>query len=163
MSDEDLGALIAYIRSVPPVDQELPSTELSFTGNILLGMLGGDSLPARRIDQQMSRPAQMEAAVTPEYGEYLSHIGGCRDCHGENLAGGRVDPESPFAPNLTQGGDLANWSEEDFITLIRTGEAPDRPISPDMPWQTYQNMSDEEIKALWAYLDSLRHVPTNPE
>jgi mono/diheme cytochrome c family protein len=163
MSDEDLGAVIAYIRSVPPVDQELPPTELDFTGNIILGVLGADSLPARWIDQTATRPAQMELAVTPEYGEYLSRIGGCRDCHGENLAGGRVDPESPFAPNLTRGGNLASWREEDFITLIRTGMSPERPISPAMPWQIYQNMTDEELQALWAYLQTLPQLPTNPE
>lgn len=164
LSDEDLGAIVAYLKTVPPQDNQLPPTELAFTGNIILGVFGANELPARLIDHDAARPARMEPAATTEYGAYLAEIGGCTSCHGSNLAGGQVDPSSPPGPNLTPGGELGDWSESDFVTLMRTGVTPaGRPITPFMPWPVYQNMSDEELQALWLYLQEREPLPSNLE
>ena len=102
------------------------------------------------------------AGTTAEYGEYLSRIAACRDCHGHNLAGGE-DPNAPTGPNLTPGGGFTAYqTEDDFIKVIRTGETPGgRTLSEEMPWKEYQGMTDDELKALFAYLKSLDPLPTN--
>lgn len=159
LSDEDLGALVAYLKSVPPVDNALPARELMFPGTIIFGVLGYADMPYSLIDhdavQNVSAP---EAGVTAEYGEYLTHIGGCRDCHGARLAGRPEGAEGPPpGPNLTPAGNLGNWSEEDFIKTIRTGTTPEgiNLDSKEMPWPWYANMTDEELQAIWLQLQSL--------
>jgi mono/diheme cytochrome c family protein len=155
LSDADLGAILAYIQSVPPVDNEGPDSSLAIPGTILaaLGMLG--DLPADAIDHD-TRPVAPEVGVTAEYGEYLANIGSCHDCHGDNLTGGpSMGP--PPGPNLTQSGDLGGWSEQDFINTIRQGITPDGDTldADDMPWDYYTRMTDDELKAIWMYLQTL--------
>ncbi|RME98732.1 MAG: cytochrome C [Chloroflexi bacterium] len=156
LSDEDLGAIIAFVKSVPPVDSVLPDGGLSFTGQIIMGVLGAGDLPVAQIDHTAARPASMAPAVSAEYGEYLSWAGVCRDCHGNDLAGYQIDPSAPYAPNLTPGGELGNWSADDFIKLMRTGVGPDNvPISTAMPYEFFGNMTDDELNALWLFLQSV--------
>lgn len=60
------------------------------------------------------------------------------------------------SPNLTPGGELATWSEQDFFTTLRSGINPSgKMLSLDMLWVYYRQMIDEELKALWLYLQSL--------
>jgi hypothetical protein len=97
-----------------------------------------------------------------EYGAYLTRALGCTMCHGDNLAGG-ITPafaapgEIPKSPNLTPAGDIAAWSEADFIQTLRTGITPDgEELNDDhMPWKMYAKASDEDLMALWLYLQSL--------
>jgi len=167
MSDQDLGALIAYIRSLPPVDRETPEPHARFTflGNVMYGAgLFGHLLRADLIEQMGEVAAAPPPGVTPAYGEYMVRINGCRDCHGQQLAGGKPgDPASPLAPNLTPGGELRAWSEADFIKTLRTGVTPSGTVLPDrfMPWKHKGQMSDDELKAVWAYLQSLPPLPTS--
>ena len=59
-------------------------------------------------------------------------------------------------PNLTSGGEMVAWSEQDFFTTIRSGVTPSgRQLNEEMPWKFYGQMTDEELKALWLYLQSL--------
>jgi mono/diheme cytochrome c family protein len=110
LSDQDLGDLLAYVKSVPPVEREIPDPPNSFTflGGVMYGAgLFGDLLRAGTIDQVNRPPAPAGPGVTPEYGKYLVDINGCHGCHGAELAGGKTsDPASPLAPNLTPGGEL---------------------------------------------------------
>jgi mono/diheme cytochrome c family protein len=98
-------------------------------------------------------------AVSAEYGKYLLEISGCRDCHGQDLDGGPFpDPTiEKTVPNLTPGGELAFWSGQDFIAALRTGATPDgRSFDPKlMPWKTYRNLTDDELGAIWLYLQGL--------
>ena len=105
---------------------------------------------------------EIPAGPTVEYGEYMSLVAACRDCHGQNLAGAE-DPNAPQGPNLTPGGGFTAYqTEDDFIKLIRTGETPGgRTVSEEMPWIEYKGMTDDELKALFAYLTSLEALPTN--
>jgi mono/diheme cytochrome c family protein len=86
--------------------------------------------------------------------------GECRTCHGEELTSGKdPDPNAPPAPNLTPGGELAGWSEADFLKAMRTGIAPGgRQLSKYMPWVFIGQMTDDELKATWLYLQSLPAV-----
>lgn len=158
LSDEDLAALIAYLKSVPPVDN--PPTESS-VGPLARGLfLAGQFplLPAEVIDHTGPRPDAPAPGVTAEYGQYLAV--GCTGCHGENGAGGPIPgapPDWPPAANLTPSGNLAHWTEAEFISTLRTGVTPegkelDRAY---MPWPNIGRMTDDELKALWLYLKTL--------
>ena len=72
-----------------------------------------------------------------------------------------------FAANLTpdMNTGLGIWTEEMFIAAIRTGRhmGTSRPIAPPMPWEIYRNATDEDLKAVFAYLRTIKpivnHVP----
>ncbi len=68
-----------------------------------------------------------------------------------------VPPDWPTAANLTPGGELANWSEKAFIDTLRNGFTPSgKQLDPQyMPWTTFGQMTDDELKAMWLYLQSL--------
>jgi hypothetical protein len=124
--------------------------------------LFGKPFPAEYIDHDQPFPAMPTIGVNVDYGAYLTHAFGCTMCHGDNLAGG-ITPEFagpgqiPKSPNLTPAGDLGGWSEADFIQTLRTGTAPDgEELNDDhMPWKMYSKASDEDLQALWLYLQSL--------
>lgn len=165
MSAEDLGAVISYVKSVPPVDNEPPATELKPPAFILtaLGQLD-ELIPAEYIDHDKSLPEAPPEGATRAYGEYLVDIGVCRDCHGEELAGGRAGPGDPVGPNLTPAGRLADWTLSDFRQVLRTGELPPgRQAIEFMPWRFYRDMTDTEIEAIWRYIRSLDPVQTPEE
>lgn len=163
LSEQDLGAMIAYLKSVPAVDNETPDPKIEPLGKVLvaLGVFDSEALPlipAELIDHSapyVEAPAQ---GTTTEYGEYLVSITLCHMCHGPDLAGGPpLDPGMPAGPNLTSSGELVGWSEADFIQAMRTGVNPNgHKLNPEfMPWDKYANMTDEELKSLWLYLQSL--------
>jgi mono/diheme cytochrome c family protein len=164
MSDADLGAVIAYLRTLPPVNNQLPDPKLGILARVLLatGMIKEkDIFPVEQIDHA-TRPAMPEAGVTKEYGDYLVRVGGCHDCHGENYAGG-VDPNVPLGANITPGGDLGKWDEATFMRVIRSGTTPaGRRLSGEMPWARYSGMTDDELKAVWLSLAALPALPNNP-
>jgi mono/diheme cytochrome c family protein len=161
MSDADLGAVIAYIKSAPAVDHTMPRSSVSFTGRIVMTLVPAISfIPAEMIPMNDPRPSAPKVGITPEYGEYLS--GSCKVCHGLTLSGGVIPgfpSDWPPAPNITFGGGsaLPTWSEQDFINTIRTGKTPMKKElrGKYMPWGSYKFMSDDELKAVWAYLKSL--------
>ena len=157
ISDSDLGAIIAFLKSLPPVDNEVPETSLGPLGRICT-VLESSLLPATLIDHEAPRPAEPQPGVTREYGEYLTFM--CSLCHGDALSGGSVpgdEPDAPPAPNLTPGGPLRLWSEADFINTLRTGVTPGgRSLdSENMPWEYFTKMTDDELEAIWMYLQSL--------
>jgi mono/diheme cytochrome c family protein len=112
------------------------------------------------IDHKGPRPISPEPGVTVEYGEYLAHI--CAECHGANFNGQiiRVEGNEYVALNLTPGGELGSWSERDFITTLRTGVTPGgKQLKDAMPWKYFGQMTDDELKAVWMYLQSLPALP----
>lgn len=160
LSAEDLGRLLAYIRSVPPVDNEPPPSKLSFTGFVVMNITRDITfLPAELIPHAATPPPVPEPGITPEYGEYLAIS--CMVCHGPTYSGGEIPgfpPEWPAAPNLTSGGGsrLPVWGQEGFIEIMRTGKKHGRTINPDyMPWESYRHMTDDELRAVYAFLMSL--------
>lgn len=158
LSDEDLGAIIAYLKTVPPVDHKTKQRYFTPLAKILLtaGVLG--KLPAESVshDVHVNAPAR---GATAEYGEYLINTNDCHLCHGQNLNGGSYpDPTiKKISPNLTPGGELGFWTEEQFINTIRTGTTPGgHQLDPEfMPWKYYRLFQDDELKAIWLYLQSL--------
>lgn len=157
LSDDDLAALIAYLKSVPPVDNQLLPTEMRTLGRVLL--LAGQlpPFPAEVIDHTSARREAPPPAATVEYGRYLTTIGACAECHGQQLAGSPpVEEGAPPGPNLTPGGQLADWVEADFRRAMREGITPNgHRLNAAMPWRVYSQMSDEELEAIYRYLMSL--------
>lgn len=158
LSDEDLGSIIAYIKTVPPVDHKTNGQNFSPLAKILAaaGVLG--NLPVEDVSHEVHVSApKREASV--EYGKYLVNINDCRVCHGQNLNGGPFpDPTvMKISPNLTPGGELAFWTEEQFINTLRTGVAPSgHELDPEfMPWMGYSNFYEYELQAIWQYLQSI--------
>jgi mono/diheme cytochrome c family protein len=162
LSDEDLGAIIAYLRTLPPVDRTLNGNQLSPLAKALypLGLLG--KLPVETVSHEVHVTAP-ERGVSVAYGEYMVNTHDCRICHGAELNGGRhANPTiDKISPNLTPGGELAFWSEEQFIQSIREGMTPaGHELDPElMPWKDYANFTDDELKAIFLYLQSLPKLP----
>ena len=157
LNDEDLGSIIAYVKSVPPVDREIRPRSLSVMAKVLYALGAfGDLLYAETIQHDVRPPAPL-VGITLEYGEYLVNAHGCPSCHGQALSGAQpAEPGAPLAPNLTPGGELIAWSEADFINTLRTGVAPSgHQLSDAMPWKGLGKMTDDELKTVWLYLKSL--------
>jgi len=158
LSDEDLGAIIAYLKTIPPVDHTTNGEQFTPLAKILLAAGVLEQLPVETVSHE-THVSALEKAATVEYGEYMVNTNDCRVCHGQELNGGPFpDPTiTKISPNLTPGGELGSWSEEDFINSIRTGVTPSgHQLDPEfMPWQDYRIFYDDEIKALWLYLQSL--------
>lgn len=156
-SAEDLGSIIAYLMTVPPAGNEAPEPQFSVTGRILLGTgMMGDLSAAGIIDHNQPFSEMPEVGANLEYGSYLSSF--CTSCHGPDLSGAQPPIQgSPIAPNLTPGGGLSEWSQDDFIQTIRTGVTPHgHELDPEyMPWKSWAKFYDEELQAIWIYLESL--------
>lgn len=161
-SDEDLAALITYMKSVPPVDNDLGARELLFPGTIIFGVFANSSWPVNIIDHPNVGREAPAAGPTAEYGQYLVSIASCQSCHAENLAGNYGQLDTPQGPNLTAGGNLGQWSFDEFATAMRSGSTPDgRQLDEIMPWGNYAAMTEDELQALWTYLISLEPLPNN--
>ncbi len=163
LSDADLGSLIAYLKTLPPVDKEKAGAALTPVSGVLVGAgVFGPIISAEIIPHTAARPAVPPAGQTAAYGSYLVAWLDCRTCHGAQLSGGTPpQPGSPPAPNLTPGGELGFWKEADFVKVLRTGVTPSgRTVNSAMPWKVYGNMTDEELGAIWLYLTSQPKLAT---
>jgi cytochrome c553 len=163
LSDDDVAAIAAYVRSVPPVDRITPVSRLGPLGRVLVaaGKLDG-MYEASVIDHTAKRRAAPAIGPTVEYGAYLVTVGGCRTCHGPTLSGGEIQngPDSPVpAANITPDG-LKAYDEAAFFRALREGKRPGgTTINPVMPWKLTREMNDVEIRAVWNYLQT---VPSKP-
>jgi mono/diheme cytochrome c family protein len=155
ISDDDLGAIIAYLKTLPPVDNEVGESGLGPLGRTLASFVGG-LIPASLIDHEAQRPQSPAIGLTAEYGEYLSNI--CAVCHGEGLSGSRVPGNDRVkAPDITMSGDIGSWTKSQFLDAIRSGNTPrDNLLDPRfMPWNRFTQMTNNELDAIWLYLESL--------
>jgi mono/diheme cytochrome c family protein len=156
MSDRDLGAMVAYLQQIPPVDHELPAFRLRPLGRALVAAGAFDEeFVARKIAAQ-ARYDEVEPGLSLDYGEYLATISGCVSCHRPDLKGGPAGPpEAPPASDISRAA-LAAWDEADFFRAMRDGLRPDgSEISEFMPWAVMGRMTNEELSAIWLYLQSV--------
>lgn len=158
IGDDDVAAMIAYLRQLAPLDNELPETRIGPLTRFFI-LTDPHLLPAQVIDHDHGPLAVPPAAVTADYGRYLATA--CTICHGPNFSGGLYIGSGL---NLTPGGDLHDWDEEDFMAAIRTGWVPEgRQLDNEkMPWQRLKNLSDQELQAIWLHLQSLPAVANTP-
>lgn len=150
----DLGALIAYVRSVPPVDRAPAPVSVGPMGRALGLFTDFPLAPAARIDH-----AAVRFATTPDTGDatatgaYLVAAAGCRGCHGAHFEGGGGPP--PGASNITPVG-IGGWSEQQFIRAIRDHTRPDGSVIDEAMPRAYGEMADQDLRAIFAFL---REVP----
>ncbi len=162
VSNADLAAVIAYVRSVAPVNRGIPPSKIKPMGRLLYALGQFPVVEADFADHGAEPAPDREPVSTVEYGKYLATIGGCFGCHGPGLSGGKIPgapPDWKPATNITPEG-LKGWTEADFVTALRTGIRPNRtPIDTLMPWRLAGQMDSIEMGATWRFLQS---VPPKP-
>jgi mono/diheme cytochrome c family protein len=163
LSDDDVADILAYVRTLPAVQRELPGRQFGPVGRMLTAMgkvtFQPDLIAADPEARHLDRP---DANDPLEMGYYLTRL--CIGCHGNDLAGAPpMDPESPAGPNLTPAGNLSGWSFDQFRELFATGRRPDgTEVSPAMPWQIIGQARPHELEAIWSYLRSIEPIEPAP-
>jgi len=105
-------------------------------------------------------------------GEYIYNAGGCAACHqpeGTDAPVGGYEIESPFGgtfhvPNITPDPEtgIGGWTGRDFLLALKHGRSPSGGFYwPAFPYRTYQNMSDEDVLDLAAYVMSLPPIKSD--
>lgn len=161
LTEGDLTALVSYLKQLPPVDRELPKSQLLPLGRALL-TAGKFKILVAEKTPDLPLMKDVSARDTIAYGRYLADISGCMGCHGRRLSGGERHgpPGTPLTPNLTPAGPVYAWSEAQFRHTLRTGQRPDGTIiNTTMPWQTSGQMTDSELHAIWQYMRSVPPLP----
>jgi len=156
MSDEDVTALVAYLRSQPASGRSLPPRNL----NIMAALFIGGGLFPTSAQEPITQPITAPQPGTEEYGSYLISISGCRDCHGQTLSG---EPGyfGATAPNLRV--EIKNHTPEQFINFFSTGMLPEgRAVAPGaMPLASYRKtFTDEELMDIYNHLVNLSVAQT---
>jgi len=163
MSDEDLASVVVFLRSLPPVRNSLPVSQIIFPVKYLI----------RNAPEPLSSPVPPADSSTPaKRGEYLALIGGCADCHtpqkrgqpiaGMNLSGGNVmtGPWGSVATaNITpDSSGVSYYDEKLFADVMRTGLVRARRLSVIMPWQYFRGMTDQDLSDIFAYIKTVPAV-----
>ncbi len=156
LSDSDAASIVAYVRTLAPVERANPRVRLGPVGRVLM-VTHKLRMDAGRIADEGAPPTPAPPMMVTEYGKYLARIGGCMSCHGTHLSGGHLEgpPDVPPASNLTRTG-IGTWHASDFMRTLTTGRDPGgHVLHPFMPWRTIRNMDDRELEAIFSYLQSV--------
>ena len=155
LSNQDIGDIINYAKSRPPVDKEWPKKELKPLGRVLTYFDEFPLIPAEKIDHTASFADSVQKGITPEYGKYLALT--CTGCHAPTFKGGPAHgPGQPAIPDISATGHLGKWSQDQFDVAMRTGKTPEgKELSDAMPWKMFK-YSDDELKAVYSYLHDLK-------
>lgn len=163
MTDADVGAIVAYVRSLPPAGTgaaEIHEFPLPIKAAYLFGAIKD---AAEKIDHTMP-PTQEVGDTLLARGQYIAQ--GCTGCHGAHFSGGKIPgtpPSWPAAANLTSAPDsaMARYATEvEFKAMLRTGKRPDgSEVSTVMPFKALAYMSDAEVDALFTFLKTLEPRP----
>jgi cytochrome c553 len=150
LSEQDLGDLVAFLRTVP--EQDGVPRDFSAQPIGRLGMVLGKFQPiVEQVDHALPRVAAADRSDALKYDEYLVKTA-CVECHGQSLEGS----EFVHSPNLAI---VQAYSEEDFFKLMRTGRAlGDRKLNlmAEAATVRFTLYTDDEIRAVRMYL--LRHA-----
>ncbi|WP_296701621.1 cytochrome c [Algoriphagus sp.] len=174
MSDYDVASIISFLRSQKPVNNFIEPTEYNFLGKAILAL--GLIKPE---GPEMTPPKKVDIEVSEVYGKYLANsVANCVGCHsprdlmtgeftGPKFSGGLEFEEVPGAkfitPNLTpdpETGILASWTEDTFVERIKAGRIYE--YSP-MPWGSFSQMDEVDLRAIYRYLMSLDPVSNKIE
>ncbi|HTM57564.1 MAG TPA: hypothetical protein VL123_04040 [Candidatus Udaeobacter sp.] len=151
LSDRDLSAVIAYLRSQPAVTRTVPAKSLNPLGYLMLGLRVFSTSVTNPIPHPIPDvPADSNAA----YGAYVTGIIGCTACHGSDLHGGTRGQLPPVGPNLVQFTHVQPFTT--FELALRHGvNAAGGVLDPTlMPWPTYAHLTDLEARAVYEFIRS---------
>jgi mono/diheme cytochrome c family protein len=171
LSDDDLQAVVSYLRSQPPVRNPVPPHHYTLLGKVVKA-----TVLAKPVGPASPPPARAPRGASVETGRYLvESVSLCWACHTERsrmtgaLTGPRFggttgftetdDPEHSWSPpNITADpttGRLGKMTEDQFVARFRQGRL--LPGSP-MPWQAFARMADDDLRAIYRYLKSVPAV-----
>lgn len=175
MDDEDVASVVVYLRTIPAVRNTLPLRQLPFPLEHIV----------KTIPKPITQPQPSHPAATPEdRGKYLVSLADCQSCHtpadeqgiplpGLEFGGGAKfnDPGNNLRPvfsmNITQDpSGLTHYDESLFIEVIRSGTIKGRTLSHIMPFNYFRNMTDDDLRDIWAYIKSrppVKHRISNTE
>jgi mono/diheme cytochrome c family protein len=175
LDETDIRAVIAYIRTLPPVKYRAETSESDFPMNFII-----NTMPEKPGFEPIPDTAQVL-----KYGRYLVTAAGCYDCHtkqekgkfiGEDFAGGMEfrfpDGSITRSPNITpHESGIGNWSSEQFISRFKAYEDSNyavQKVSPGMfqtpmPWTMYAGMNERDLKAIFEYLKSVPAIENSVE
>jgi len=158
MDDEDVKAIVVYIRTLAPVRNQVPARNLPFPLEYIV----------KTIPQPITSARPAHASATPqERGSYLVTLAGCAGCHtitesgvpraGLTLAGGaKFDLPggvTTHSANITADpSGIQHYDEGMFIQVFRTGSLPGRMLSHIMPFEFFRNITDDDLRDIFAYL-----------
>lgn len=169
-SDEDLQAIISYVRTIPAEKNEVKTFEPNLLGMVLNAFVFKPVGPEGEVPKSVSQTSGIE------YGKYLAtSVANCRGCHtnrdlktgafvGPEYAGGfhmpidGKDGEFVVTCNLTpdaETGRMANWDEAQFIQRFRRGKSIK---DSHMPWGPFKSFSDQDLKSIYQFLKSLKPI-----
>jgi mono/diheme cytochrome c family protein len=164
MSDEDLASIIVYLRTVPAIRNQVPTTRMPFPLNFLM----------QNMPQPVTAAVPAPDQSTPvARGAYLVRMGACADCHtpqekgqplpGLDFAGGFIlkgaNGEEVASANITPAASgIGYYNEASFVQAMRTGKVGARHLHSEMPWVFYRNMNDDDLKSVFAFLQTLKPI-----
>ncbi|MBL8201655.1 MAG: hypothetical protein JNK40_11825 [Chromatiales bacterium] len=170
MSDEDVGAVIAYLRSQPPVKSFRPDRQLDFPLNIIF----------RLYPKPLDGPvASIPRGDTVAYGQYLTRIARCEFCHTARVRG-QLEPvpdrlfsggvpfvmgtRTQYSKNLTpHETGMGGWTKDVFLARFRAHTEP-FPVTEEenseMDWVAFSGMTDGDLGAIWDFLQTLPPLET---
>jgi len=170
MSREDVFAIIAYIRTLKPVNTTYAKAKLNFPLNILV-----HTMPAK------ATPSTLPPLTdTVKYGEYVCTMAGCIECHSKSSSG-KITPGMEFAggheylingivlrsANITpdKATGIGNMKEADFVDMFKSFKDPAKADSVQrgsyqtiMPWYDYAGMTETDLQAIYKYLRTVKPV-----
>jgi mono/diheme cytochrome c family protein len=163
MSDEDLASVVVYLRALPAIKNPLPATAVNFPVKYLV----------RSVPEPVTSEVHPDMSTEVKRGQYLVQMAVCSDCHtpmkrgqlvrGMEFAGGRVFEEASgkvasanITPDAATG--IGNYTADTFIKALKTGYVGTRQLNTLMPWQFYNGLTDEDLKAMYAYLKTVPAV-----
>lgn len=170
MDPNDIKAIIAYLRSLRPIEHDVPASESDFPVNFII-----NTLPTRTAGGK--RPAPTDRLA---YGEYLTTFAACADCHtkrddrgdpipGMDFAGGNAFPlptGTAYSANITPAKTgIGSWTRNAFIARFKTyvtktaqPDVHDGETNSVMPWTMYAQMTEHDLGAIYDYLQTLKPV-----
>ena len=161
LSDEDLASIVVFLRSVPAAHSDLPPAKIPFVFARLV------QTAPKPVTEPVPEPDRTAPA---KYGAYLVRMGTCSDCHtplnpkfqpipGLAMAGGNPMEQGVNSANLTpDASGIGYYDEALFVQAMRTGWVRARKLNFAMPWWVFRTMTDDDLKAVFAYLRTLKPV-----
>ena len=170
MDKEDIYDIIAYIRSLPPIENKTPDRSIDFPMNFIV-----NTIPVKASFTQ--KPSKSD---TIQYGAYLVNAAACMECHtqvnkgqiipGQEFGGGRLfqmPNGKVYSANITPDkiSGIGNWTEDQFVTRFKVYENPanepkldSKEVNTVMPWTMLAGMDTSDLRSIFRYLQTIKPI-----